>query len=229
MNIVKHLISIFILIMLGACGGGGSLTDAPAGPHGGRTYIPAIVIPPLETYQDLGGWKASCFDTLPPGIYQNASLAAWADQIFAETNAARADNGVPPLIRSTGLDRVEQAHTRDTALRHYFSHNSPEGYTPWQRIDLAQLKDFSMLPPAGFSPFKATAAAVYDHVAENASRGHESARSIVQGWLNSPDHRAALLDPRYTLVGTGVYFYDADYDMPVNAFQIYVEDVTPAT
>ncbi len=220
-------IALAMLALLGACGGG-SLTDAPTGPHGGRTYVPAVATPPLEVYQNLGGWKASCYDTLPAGIYQNASMAAWADQIFAEVNAARVANGLAPVLRSSGLDRVEQAHTRDTALRHYFDHLSLEGLTPWQRIDLAELKDFSRLSLGSLAPAKQSAAAVYDNVAENASRGHESAHSIVQGWLNSPSHRTTLLNPKYTHVGTGVYFYDADYEMPVNAFQVFVEEVQPA-
>ena len=223
-------LALLIAVALGwltGCSGGLSLSDVPRGPHNGFTYIPAINTPPVEAYQDLGSWKASCYDTLPASTYQNSSLAAWADQIFSEVNAARVAGGVAPLIRSHGLDRVAQAHCRDTMLRHYFGHISPEGWNPAQRLEQAQLKDYSMLPdwvvmPGNKSPFAITVGSV----AENAARGYESAHGIVQGWLNSTTgHRESLMDPRYKYVGTGVYFYDPDIDMPVNAFQLYVKEM----
>jgi uncharacterized protein YkwD len=219
------LIALALGLLTGC--GGLSLTDAAAGPHNGFIYSPPVVTPPVEVYQDLGSWKTSCFDTLPPGVYQNASLAAWADQIFNEVNAARAANGVPALIRSHGLDMVEQAHCRDTMLRHYNGHKTPEGWDPEDRLKFAQLKDYSAAPgsialPGGKSP----SAITIGPVSENYARGYESAHEIVQGWLNSPEHRKSLMDPQYKYVGTGVYFYDPDVDMPVNAFQLFVNGTT---
>jgi len=223
------LVVVSALGWLTGCGGGLSLTDNPGGPHNGFTYIPAIATPPVEVYQGLGTWKASCFDTLPDTTYQNASLAAWADIIFNEVNAARIAGGVAPLVRSHGLDKVEQAHCRDTMLRHYFGHDTPEGWNCAQRLEFAQLKDYSMLPAYVTEPGgKALASITVGEVAENAARGYESAHAIVQGWLNSTTgHRQTLMDPRYKYVGTGVYFYDPDIDMPVNAFQLYVKEMPP--
>lgn len=225
---IKHLAIIVALSLgwLAGCSGGLSLTDVPRGPHNGFTYIPAVVTPPVETYQDRGSWKASCFDTLPASVYQNASLAAWADQIFSEVNAARVAAGVPALVRSNGLDKVEQAHCRDTMLRRYFGHDTPEGWNVAQRLEFAQLKDYSMALQAVTAPgARVVSSIIVGEVAENAARGYESAHGIVQGWLNSANHRATLMDPHYKYVGTGVYFYDPDNDMPINAFQIYVREM----
>ena len=186
--------------------------------EGPKVYNPPITKPTAEAYTEFGSWKASCYDTLPEDIYQNASLAAWADAIFAASNKARLDHGVPALQRSTGLDRVEQAHCRDTALRHYFGHYSPEGYTPWERLDFALLKDYSWLDG------KAASAIAWKGVSENAAMGQESAQEVVSGWLNSPDHRASLLDPKYTHVGTAVYYDTTNSEMPVRSFQLYVQE-----
>lgn len=218
---MKHL-ALVLAIALGVftgCGGGLSLTDVPSGPHNGFMYVPPVVTPPVEVYQDLGSWKASCFDTLPPDIYQNASLAAWADQIFSEVNAARAASGVAPLTRSHGLDRVEQAQCRDTYLRHYYGHITPEGWNQVQRIGFAQLKDYSMVQVG-----KAFSSITIGSTSENLERGAESAHEVVQAWLNSPDHRTALMNPKYKYVGTGVYFYDPDNDMPVTAGQLFMAE-----
>jgi uncharacterized protein YkwD len=218
----KYLIVALSLWLFTGCGGGGalSLTDG-----GEKVYVPPVIKPTAEVYQELGSWKASCFDTVPAEIYQNATIAAWADTIFAASNKARLDNGVPALKRSSGLDRVEQAHCRDGALRHYFGHYSPEGYTPWERLDLALLKDYSAVAGKGAS------ALAWKGVAENAAMGQESAQQVVNGWLTSPSHRESLLNPRYTHVGTAVYYDPTNSEMPIRSFQLYVEEkvATPAS
>ena len=42
-------------------------------------------------------------------------------------------------------------------------------------------------------------------VAENVAMGQRSANQVVRTWLNSPGHRANLLNPRYTRIGVAAY------------------------
>ena len=44
-----------------------------------------------------------------------------------------------------------------------------------------------------------------DPVAENIAEGQQSVAEVMNSWLNSPGHRANLLNPNYTSIGVGVY------------------------
>jgi uncharacterized protein YkwD len=221
LRIITSLLA-FTLVVLASCGGGGSTPldiNVPGGGDGGTSgiYIPPVTVPPVETYQSLGCWKASCFDTLPAGIYQNASMATWANDIFARANSARQQNGAVAMIRSAGLDRVAQAQARDMGLRNYFSHYTPEGVAPWERLQQAQLKDWNSLSARSLSDIS------FNGVGENAAKGDETAAEVVDNWMNSPGHRTNLLNTRYVYVGTGVYYSAAGGSMPITAVQLYVE------
>lgn len=210
-------------LALTACGGGGGGGDTlpinlPGGGGGGGTsqaYSPPVTTPPVETFQPAATWKASCFDTLPAGVYQNDSLSAWATEVFTRANSARQQNGVGLLLRSQGLDRVAQAHARDLALRKYLSHYTPDGLAPWERLTLAQLKDFSGL--------RITSDIAFNGVGENLAKGQETAAEVVNGWMNSPGHRTNLLNSTYMYVGTGIYFDPTNKEMPIHAVQLYVQ------
>lgn len=204
-------------VLLSSCGGGATGLFLSGGGNG-KVYTPPVDVPQSETYVDEGSWVASCLDTLPASTYQNASLAAWADLIYGGVNNARAQNGVALLVRSHGLDRIAQAQARDMALRHYFSHESPEGLMPWDRLLLADLKDMS-----GVVDLRGVSDVAYNGVGENAAMGQESVGEVVNGWLGSTGHRRNMLDTIYTHVGTGVYYDPANYSMPVHVVQLYVQ------
>jgi uncharacterized protein YkwD len=204
-------------MLLSSCGGGGFGLILSDGGNG-KVYSPSIDVPPRETFQDKGSWVESCLSTLPESTYQNASLAEWAGLIYSGVNNARAQNGVPLLARSHGLDRIAQAQARDMALRHYFSHESPEGLMPWDRLLLAGLKDMSSVVE-----LRNASDVAYNGVGENAAEGQESVDEVVNGWMGSSGHRHNLLNPIYTHVGTGVYYDPADLSMPVHVVQLYVQ------
>jgi uncharacterized protein YkwD len=240
---MKHIHSQFRLLALSAvlalalsisaCGGGGpSLTDntgnnfPPGTNHGTATYNPPIVTPTQEVYADHGSWKASCLDTVPTAIYQNDSLALWAQRIFDGVNSSRSANSAGILARSHNLDRIAQAQARDMALRNYFAHATPDGIMPWDRVDLAQLKDYSMIVDGQLvssSAGKATSDISYGGCGENAARGQLTTDEVVSGWMNSPGHRANMLNVKYNYVGTGVYFDPSDTAMPMHIVQLYLE------
>ncbi|MCC7479475.1 CAP domain-containing protein [bacterium] len=182
-------------------------------PGGGKghpfPFSPTITIPPVESYKDSSAsgdsqatrWLKNCFEpTLVhggTGVYQNASLQTWADQIFAGVNAERVKMGLPTVKRNAHMDELGQAMARDMALRDYFSHNTPEGLTPWDRYDAV-----SITP--------------YNRAGEISAKGQENTIEVVTGWMNSPGHRAIIAIPELTHAGVGVYFDDSDYTHPVH-------------
>jgi uncharacterized protein YkwD len=114
--------------------------------------------------------------------------------IFQYTNEVRRRSGVPPLTWETCLRDVGRAHSADMLARHYFSHESPEGSTPQQRI-----LDGCRLP--------------IDMTGENIWMGtnqrgdtRQLARHVVDSWMSSPGHRANLLRPEFTDIGIGAVY-----------------------
>jgi uncharacterized protein YkwD len=101
-------------------------------------------------------------------------------------NKERAKVGLGALKDNPILDVAAQAHSLDMKLRHYFSHDTPEGKSPFDRIDALY---------NGFNPLT--------WMGENIAMGFEDAASVCEAWMNSPGHRANILRPQFKEIGTG--------------------------
>jgi len=77
-----------------------------------------------------------------------------------------------------------QAKANDMVKQNYWSHDAPDGQTPW-----------SFITASGYA---------YSVAGENLAYGFASAGDTVAGWMNSTDHRANILDSAYQNVGFGV-------------------------
>jgi uncharacterized protein YkwD len=101
------------------------------------------------------------------------------------TNAQRAQHGCSALRIDVRLVTAARQHSRDMRVRHYFDHNAPDGKTPWDRIKAD-----------GYS----------QPGAENIAMGYATAQAVVNGWMNSPGHRANILNCSLKAVGIGVEY-----------------------
>ncbi|MGQ9869237.1 CAP domain-containing protein [Leptodesmis sp.] len=115
------------------------------------------------------------------------------------TNQFRAANGLAPLQLNIELDAAALGHSQDMALNDYFDHNGLNGSTPASRIN-----------QVGY---------VYSIYIENIAAGYDTPEEVVQGWIDSPEHRANLLNSSFTEVGIG-YYYLAN-DTGVNNYYSY--------
>ncbi len=106
-------------------------------------------------------------------------------------NQARAQHDLGSLRAKSALERAAAAHSRDMVRRDFFSHESPGGTTPQQRIDRAGYLD------------GARSWAVGETIAWGTG-GYATPSSIVRSWLRSPGHRAIILDGRYHDLGIGI-------------------------
>ncbi|MEU3356276.1 CAP domain-containing protein [Streptomyces sp. NPDC037389] len=113
----------------------------------------------------------------------DGSLAGTVAEVLALTNAERATAGLPPLAADTRLAAAAQAYSTDMATRGFYSHTSPEGTEPWDRA--------------------AAAGARHRGIGENIACGQRSPAEVVQGWMDSPGHRANILKPGFTHLGVG--------------------------
>jgi hypothetical protein len=100
------------------------------------------------------------------------------------TNSQRSQNGgLSGLTINSKLNSAAQAKADDMVARNYWSHNTPDGKEPWTFMDAA-----------GYS---------YQKAGENLAYGFTTSNDTVIGWMNSPGHRANILDTSYKEVGFG--------------------------
>ena len=130
------------------------------------------------------------------------NTAAFAAKVLELTNVQRQQNGCGPLTGNLQLQNAAQKHAMDMANQDYFSHTGKNGSTPDQRVT-AEGYQFGM-------------------VAENIAAGQTSPESVVTGWMNSPGHRANILNCDLKQLGVG-YFYLAVDTGTVNFNHYWVQ------
>lgn len=66
-------------------------------------------------------------------------------------------------------------------------------------------KEFSHTRPDGNSCFTSLQGISYDSAGENIAAGYSSSAEVMEGWMNSPGHKANILSSKFTHVGIGYY------------------------
>lgn len=112
------------------------------------------------------------------------------DGLVQETNERRTAQTQKPLALNAQLTKAAQIKAQDMVERDYWSHNTPEGNAPWEFVN-----------NAGYS---------YSKAGENLAYGFTDEDDVVGGWMNSPSHRANMLDANYSEVGFG-FAESSDY------------------
>jgi uncharacterized protein YkwD len=116
------------------------------------------------------------------------SVTTYADTLLCVVNEARRDWGRPPLDSQRNLTRAAGWQADDMTANDYFAHVSADGDTLGDRLDKA-----NFIPSSG-----------HWGAGENLAAGGAEGGSpveIVDGWLNSREHRINLLDPGFTMAG----------------------------
>lgn len=107
--------------------------------------------------------------------------------LIQKVNQARAREGLPTLKWSSSLATTAALRAREAAT--YFSHTRPNGETCFS------------LYPSGFSA-----------LGENLAAGPNTVDEAHQGWMNSPSHRACLLDRDFNVMGAACVGFDDAYN-----------------
>jgi uncharacterized protein YkwD len=106
------------------------------------------------------------------------------DVMLQRINSARASAGLSPLRMDAALRTAARAHSLDMYQRHYFSHQTPDGKTPYDRLQAVNAHYLTAGENIAFAP------------------------DPNQAWdslMQSPDHRANILNPDFQCVGIGGY------------------------
>ena len=105
-------------------------------------------------------------------------------QLLALTNQQRAASGLPALRMDSRLNASAQAKAQNMFAENYWAHVSPSGIQPW-----------FWFTQAGYG---------YNYAGENLAKDFDTSAGTMEGWMNSPGHRANLLNPNYLDVGFAV-------------------------
>ncbi|HOX29541.1 MAG TPA: CAP domain-containing protein [Candidatus Paceibacterota bacterium] len=100
------------------------------------------------------------------------------------TNEERAKLGLPALTENPVLDRAAYLKAQDMLNRGYFSHFSPAGVSPWYWFKLS-----------GYN---------YRYAGENLAIGFLDSSEVNDAWIDSPSHKANILNNKYKEVGIAV-------------------------
>ncbi|MGW2041902.1 CAP domain-containing protein [Streptomyces virginiae] len=100
-------------------------------------------------------------------------------------NQERAQAGCGPVRANPPLAALAGAFSKDMATRGFFGHDDPDGNTPWDRAAKAGLSGLG---------------------AENIARGQGDAESVMKAWMDSPGHRANILNCEFRTLGVGAHF-----------------------
>jgi uncharacterized protein YkwD len=125
--------------------------------------------------------------TSDPLIHPEGEYAAQLSPslVIALSNKERRLQGLPQLTSNRQLAAAAQAKIKDMISRQYFEHVSPDGKGPSYIIEQAGYK--------------------YIVVGENLALGNfEDNEALIKAWMDSPGHRANILNNRFTEIGVAV-------------------------
>jgi len=143
----------------------------------------------LRRDTDGGYYHITFNQMLQLGYTPQEAFQIFEYTIFSMTNMERANNNVPLLIWNDAIGRAARTHSQDMAENNMLSHTGSDGSNVGTRLGREGI--------TGWSTW-----------GENAymSSGGATPASRVQGWMNSPGHRANILNTRFTHMGVGSYF-----------------------
>ncbi|MGV9556134.1 CAP domain-containing protein [Streptomyces sp. NPDC003401] len=119
----------------------------------------------------------------PPAVTVSAEIQA-AAEVLKLVNEERAEAGCSAVSANSSLADLAQRFSQDMAARGFFDHTDPDGASPWDRAAKAGISDLG---------------------GENIARGQADAAAVMEAWMNSPGHRANILNCDFKTLGVGVH------------------------
>lgn len=108
---------------------------------------------------------------------------SFAMQVVKLVNTERAKEGLPALTVDAGIESAALVRAKETEKS--FSHTRPDGRQ--------------------FSTALTEAGVTFRGSGENIAYGQRTPEEVMKGWMNSPGHRANIMNKNYTKIGVGYY------------------------
>jgi uncharacterized protein YkwD len=130
-------------------------------------------------------------DAPPPPPPPPPPPSGFAEQVVTLVNVERAAAACGPLTMHPQLNQAALAHSEDMALNDFFDHTGSNGSSVTDRMEAA-----------GYTNWTAAA--------ENIAAGQTTPEAVMTAWMNSPGHRANILNCDFADIGVGYYFLEND-------------------
>ncbi|MEU6352113.1 CAP domain-containing protein [Streptomyces sp. NPDC047072] len=120
--------------------------------------------------------------TAPAPVSVEAAAEA---EVLRLVNVERAKVGCSPVAANSALTELATAFSKAMADEDFFDHTDPSGATPWDRAAKAGITSLG---------------------GENIARGQADAAAVMEAWMESPGHKANILNCDFQTLGVGVQF-----------------------
>ncbi|NCJ05670.1 hypothetical protein GS597_03925 [Synechococcales cyanobacterium C] len=121
-------------------------------------------------------------------VAQSMTTEKMEARILQDINQIRVRQGLQPLRSQPQLTGVARRYSQQMAERRFFSHSSPEGSTPRQRVESAGVQARLV----GENLFMST-------------RISDPVPVSIRSWMNSSGHRRNILLPQASETGVGIW------------------------
>ncbi|MFJ6266406.1 CAP domain-containing protein [Lysinibacillus xylanilyticus] len=112
-----------------------------------------------------------------------SDVNAFEQEVVKLTNAERTKAGLAPFKTDDKLMAAAREKSQDMQSKNYFSHTSPTFGSPFDRMKALGI--------------------TYKSAGENIAQGQRTPQEVVQAWMDSPGHRANILNEKFTHIGVG--------------------------
>lgn len=152
-------------------------------PHAANDHKPYVLREKVVLGVVFTGVLLLCASLLGSYVVKNTKFLASIQSAFLVdlANEDRADEGTQALVMNEKLVYAAQLKANDMAEKSYFAHTSPEGLTPWHWFGEAEYD--------------------YLYAGENLAVNFNRSEDVERAWMNSPLHRANILNARYKEIG----------------------------
>ncbi|MGP3981138.1 CAP domain-containing protein [Streptomyces sp. KR80] len=108
-------------------------------------------------------------------------------EVLVLVNQERLEAGCRPVRADRKLAGLAEQFSEDMARRGFFDHTDPDGANPWDRAEALDIDGLG---------------------GENIARGQQDAEAVMEAWMDSPGHRANILNCEYRTIGIGAHLGD---------------------
>lgn len=152
------------------------------------------------------------------GDIVSASNVTYEGRIIELVNEQRASQSLPPMKLNEPLTNAARYHATDMSQDDYFNHQTNDR------------SNDSLVKVCNWSDRLKVYFPVYNALAENIAWGYSSPEKVMEGWMNSPGHRANILGS-YREIGVGYYndYWVQDFGSIDNNYPVIINREAQAT
>jgi len=118
------------------------------------------------------------------GAVLGYSSSISVSDVVNQTNKQREQSGLPDLVVNKQLSEGAQSKGVHMFSNQYWAHTAPDGTQPWSFFKQSKYN--------------------YSVAGENLARDFSNTPDMMQAWMNSPTHRANILNQKYKEIGIAV-------------------------